>query len=255
MIPFTGKPIDRQLRSLSPHRYSNILFGEILTLRLNVVASEYNKIPNGLGELTFSDQADPTNPFNGQMVKDILMKADTMISCDRLRSTPATNADLMAVVNSINTAFSDSTLDTVSFVSKTVFGGKIKLIDVPYLHSTPGAVPVSLLSPDVPQQELPSTFMLYQNYPNPFNPATQIEFDLQNPSIVTLKIYNMLGQEVATLLDQQLMDEGLQEVEFTANNLASGVYFYRVTAEQIADEDDEIPANIFIGTKKMLLVK
>ncbi|MBI1804145.1 MAG: T9SS type A sorting domain-containing protein [Ignavibacteriae bacterium] len=93
------------------------------------------------------------------------------------------------------------------------------------------------------ERTAPAEFLLHQNYPNPFNPLTVIRYSLSVPSIVTLKIYNVLGQEVATLIHNELMDEGDQEVEFDASRLASGVYFYRLIAGKFSE------------LKKMVLVK
>jgi hypothetical protein len=73
------------------------------------------------------------------------------------------------------------------------------------------------------------SFTLKQNYPNPFNPSTQIDFDLPKAQNVDLKVYNILGQEVATLVHEPLTS-GRHSVTFTAGNLASGVYIYRITA-------------------------
>ncbi|MBI1805873.1 MAG: T9SS type A sorting domain-containing protein [Ignavibacteria bacterium] len=110
------------------------------------------------------------------------------------------------------------------------------------------------------QDETPEDYALYSNYPNPFNPTTTVRFDLPMSSIVTLKVYNVLGQEVASLLDHVEMDEGEQEIEFSAvggsasggnaNDLASGVYFYRLEARDVGNR-----SNIFVQTKKMLLLK
>jgi hypothetical protein len=66
-------------------------------------------------------------------------------------------------------------------------------------------------------------------------------------------VYNILGQEVATLFDHQQFDDGVKEVPFNANNLASGVYFYRIVAEGF--DDDGIRTNSFTTVKKMLLIK
>jgi len=103
--------------------------------------------------------------------------------------------------------------------------------------------------------ELPTQFTLYQNYPNPFNPTTTIEFDLPEPAFVTLKVYNILGQEVATLLDHEEYDEGSYDIEFEAQNFASGVYFYRIVTEGIYDEEEEVIGQTFTSVKKMLLLK
>ncbi len=90
--------------------------------------------------------------------------------------------------------------------------------------------------------ELPKEFRLEQNYPNPFNPATVIEFALPKQSAVSVKVYTMLGQEVATLVDGTL-PAGIHRVSFQAGHLASGLYFYR------------IQAGTFTSVRKMMLVK
>jgi hypothetical protein len=76
--------------------------------------------------------------------------------------------------------------------------------------------------------QLPQAFRLYQNYPNPFNPATNIQFDLSMNSHVTLKVFNILGQEVATLLNNQFLSAGVHFANFDAAKLTSGVYIYRM---------------------------
>ena len=78
-------------------------------------------------------------------------------------------------------------------------------------------------------QGLPTTYAVSQNYPNPFNPTTTINFQLPEASKVTLKIYNTLGQEVATLLDTR-MQAGYHSVTWNASNVPSGLYLYRFTA-------------------------
>jgi hypothetical protein len=88
-----------------------------------------------------------------------------------------------------------------------------------------------------------NTFKLEQNYPNPFNPSTNIQFQLPAATNVTLKIYNILGQEVATLLNNERLTAGLQTVPFNASSLASGVYLYR------------LEAGSFVQTRKMTLIK
>jgi hypothetical protein len=80
------------------------------------------------------------------------------------------------------------------------------------------------------ETEEASEFALAEAYPNPFNPTTTIQFTLPATTNVTLKVYNMLGEEVATLINGVVMNEGRQQVDFNASNLASGVYFYRIQA-------------------------
>lgn len=91
--------------------------------------------------------------------------------------------------------------------------------------------------------EQPLSFELKQNYPNPFNPATTIEFSLASVSDVTLEVYNVLGQKVATLIQDQTMTAGKHTHQFDASSLASGMYLYRITA---AD---------FVQSRTMLLIK
>jgi hypothetical protein len=103
------------------------------------------------------------------------------------------------------------------------------------------------------QSELPTAYDLSVNYPNPFNPTTTIEYALPDPSRVTLKVYNVLGQEVATLVND-VMDAGYQSVNWNASNnngisLSSGVYIYRLQATSIASGKE------FMKVRKMLLLK
>lgn len=254
------KPISKQQSMLPPTKQDNVLFAQLLALKLNVAASATQKFPVGFGELTFFDKLNPTNPFNGQLISDIIKKADTLISCQPLLSkTPVpTLGDLEDVLEMLNDAFTDSAdfKDTLSFASKTRLTGVDMLVNVPFLRKTPGIKPVIVKdSREDYSQFVPSIYQLHQNYPNPFNPTTSIRFELAEPAVVTLRIYNMLGQEVATLADHEEMDEGAQELDFDASGLTSGVYFYRIVASGIGDEEDGIVGREFSGARKMLLVK
>jgi hypothetical protein len=88
----------------------------------------------------------------------------------------------------------------------------------------------------------PARYALHQNYPNPFNPSTAIEFALPKASHVTLKIYDLLGNEVATLISEKLLAGKHQHV-WEASGLASGVYLYRLQAGE------------FVQTKKLILLR
>lgn len=83
------------------------------------------------------------------------------------------------------------------------------------------------LATSIEQGELPVQLALKQNYPNPFNPSTNITFELLNSDQVTLKVYNMLGQEIATLVNGN-MSSGEHHVSFNAEGLSSGMYLYRL---------------------------
>src|SRR5690606_19678322 len=90
--------------------------------------------------------------------------------------------------------------------------------------------------------EIPDGFSLQQNYPNPFNPSTKIKFAIPNSSFVKLAVYDMLGREVSSLVNEQLQP-GTYEYEFEASGLISGVYFYKISTDNFSE------------VRKMILIK
>ncbi|MBU2493587.1 MAG: T9SS type A sorting domain-containing protein [Bacteroidetes bacterium] len=92
------------------------------------------------------------------------------------------------------------------------------------------------------QNVLPVEYNLYQNYPNPFNPETSIQFDIPESGFVTLKIYDILGKEIKTLVNNNL-NPGIHNVKFDGTGISSGMYIYKLTASN------------FTSIKKMLLIK
>jgi hypothetical protein len=100
--------------------------------------------------------------------------------------------------------------------------------------------------------EIPDRYSLSQNYPNPFNPVTKIKFDIASNNyfplergaggMTILKVYNILGKEIATLVNEQLLP-GTYEVAFDGSKLSNGVYFYKLSTVNFTD------------TKRMLLIK
>jgi len=96
---------------------------------------------------------------------------------------------------------------------------------------------------------LPSVYKLFQSYPNPFNPTATIQYSLATQSRVSLKVYNLLGQLVATLTDG-IEEAGYKSVHWNANNFSSGVYFYRIEATSINDR-----SKTFKQVRKMVLLK
>ncbi len=103
-------------------------------------------------------------------------------------------------------------------------------------YGTPisGVTPIS--------NETPVDYSVSQNYPNPFNPSTKINFALPKSGLVTLKIYDITGKEVATLVNE-VKNVGTYSVDFNASNLSSGMYFYKISV------------NGFSEVKKMSLIK
>jgi hypothetical protein len=103
----------------------------------------------------------------------------------------------------------------------------------------------TVLNADDPISDIPTGFNLEQNYPNPFNPSTRIQYAISERQFVQLKVYDLLGNEVATLVNEE-KEPGIYKVDFNAGqtiSLSSGVYFYRLVAGE------------FVQTKKMILTK
>ena len=90
--------------------------------------------------------------------------------------------------------------------------------------------------------ELPKEFLLMQNYPNPFNPSTKIKYSIKTTDLVQLSVYDILGKEVASLVNEN-KEAGYYSIDFDASHLPSGVYFYRMQSGE------------FVSSKKMLLIK
>jgi carboxypeptidase T len=128
--------------------------------------------------------------------------------------------------------------NSYSFIDENFSDGKIyyrlKQIDYNGTYKIYGPVEVNI--------GLPLTFNLEQNYPNPFNPTTTISFKIKEKGQVSLKVYNLLGMEVATIVNE-IKTAGIYSVKFNGNNLPSGVYFYRLNAGN------------FTATKKLILLK
>ena len=94
----------------------------------------------------------------------------------------------------------------------------------------------------IESNEVINKFSLSQNYPNPFNPSTALKYEIPKESYITLKVYDILGREVVTLVNQQ-QKTGYYEVDWNAVNNSSGIYFYKIQAGE------------FVATKKMILMK
>ena len=93
---------------------------------------------------------------------------------------------------------------------------------------------------------LPTEFSLMQNYPNPFNPSTQISYNLPQAGKVTLTVYNLMGQEVAKLVNEQ-KNAGSYSIEWAPKNLASGMYIYRINVQTEKE--------LLTSSKRLMLLK
>ncbi|MEJ5306662.1 MAG: T9SS type A sorting domain-containing protein, partial [Ignavibacteria bacterium] len=111
-----------------------------------------------------------------------------------------------------------------SFIDNFVSGGKViyrlKQIDIDGTFSYSNEIEVDL--------KVPKELILYQNYPNPSNPSTTISFTIEKDGPVTLKVYDILGREIVTLVNSELKAGEIHRVKFDGSNLSSGVYFYRL---------------------------
>ncbi|KAA3613150.1 MAG: T9SS C-terminal target domain-containing protein [Calditrichaeota bacterium] len=101
----------------------------------------------------------------------------------------------------------------------------------------------SVTTIDITENEMPTKFSLSQNYPNPFNPTTNIVFELPKSTTVSLKVYNVVGQLITTLIDNEDMTSGKKLLQFDASNLSAGLYFYTLKTAT------------FTESKKMVLIK
>lgn len=134
--------------------------------------------------------------------------------------------------------FSPASSDTTAVLS--INSGEIGSLSTIYLvgHNYNSVVDADenehIISPD--------DFALYQNYPNPFNPSTTIQYQVSSIAHATLKVYDVLGKEVTTLVNE-VKSPGVYYVQFTINNLSSGIYYY------------QLKSGSFIQTKKMILLK
>jgi hypothetical protein len=134
-------------------------------------------------------------------------------------------------------------IDSSAYAARWYY--RLRQIDLDGTVHFSDGVSVNILT-GVSQQGIPEKFALSQNYPDPFNPTTTIRYQLPQAAHVTLKIYNVLGQEVATLVDG-VQDAGYRSIMWNAVNVSSGVYFYRITAAA--------GTTTFADVRKMLVVK
>jgi hypothetical protein len=263
----TTRSIKKQQRYLTPTKGNNKLFAELIALQANIRGSDLLILPGGFGNLVFDDTTGESSALNGLTIREIAAKADSFMSSykDTVPAIPCAMPaglaglsvdSLYAKIRKINSAFSGP-VDTTSFGPGLKFAPVAPLSSVPFLRFDAAAAQRAsyLIESQYYSEFVPEEFTLYQNYPNPFNPTTTIEFYLPAQSFVTLKVYNMLGQEVATIVDREDMEDGYQELNFDASNLSSGVYFYRLVAEGIPDEEAGIAGQTFTSIKKMVLMK
>ena len=220
-------------------------------LKLNIGASDAEVTPPGFGDLAYSGVLDTIGAgilLQGFSLRDIVSLTDNFLTYSQEYPVLDWNK-LTLILRSINQSF----LGPLTMVNQAplVIGG-VNPIDSATVLSPGGKTAVYDPMKFQPGtlDATPKSFALNQNYPNPFNPTTTMSFTLGEPSSVTLMVYNMLGQEVATLLPNIGMGSGEHSITFNGDNLASGVYFYKLTALRAGTNNV-----LYQEIKKMILMK
>ncbi len=263
-------PLRGQQSGLYPRFIKNQLFGELVALKFNIASSQLGKTPAGFGDALINMSG---NPLNGLSLVAASRKIDSVMT--DWTSVPQSFLDscynALRLINRACVGPLD-TLNSLVFPPDTGSFYKDKNLIVvgvaplpSYLISTLarpttmvplnlGTEATELSDPDFSNpegiEEVPVALKLYQNYPNPFNPTTTINFHLTAAAQVNLTVYNVLGQEVATILNNEELPDGLQSLSFDAGRLSSGVYFYIVTGQDL-ESGAAIPRSV----GKMLLLK
>ena len=251
--------MSKRYKKILPTKKSDMLIAELLTLQVNLAASDKGNTPTGLGVVIYPRPGPWGTTATIDAIEAYGNKIMTNWAAGMVVPQPVNPTDydaLYTAVREINLAFaSTSVVDTTptggwrSSPFKLQYVGIKTALEAGFLAPTaaPKVRPVG--TPEV----IPDVYALGQNYPNPFNPTTTLSFELPSDAVVTLTIYNLLGQEVATVLDRQEYSAGTYEEYFDASQLASGVYLYRIVAEQIGD--DGSTGQSFTQVKKMVLMK
>lgn len=236
-------------KSIGPDKHSNALVGNMMTLGINLAFSDFGKTPAGLGDLVY---VGTNEDYQDMSIAEIYAAGNDMIT-NWEGLTSAQFSGLNAVVAAINAEFASATVDTAAWLTGKLSYTGVKAISASsILRAGTGIAPTRQI-PTEEYPETPTVFTLGQNYPNPFNPTTNIRFALPAEGVVSIKVYNMLGQEVANVLENETYFDGEYEVSFDASSLTSGVYFYRVSVD-ITDSETGAVQHV-TQTKKMLLTK
>ncbi|MEK7264382.1 MAG: T9SS type A sorting domain-containing protein, partial [Bacteroidota bacterium] len=262
VIPTNGKKAPLKDPKYDAVKFNNKLAANLIALKLNMAASDEDVIYDIKDELQykFGDllYRGPETTYVDMSLREIALLADTMLTKSEIYATDL-YLSITNVLVDANKAFNDprplTVADTVEGIQS--YGPKttIKIKATITVDESNPAYFIRDVQPP-PRNfsastavKLPEVYTLEQNYPNPFNPTTAIEFYLPEDAIVSLKIYNVLGQEVATVLNKEFYEAGNDLVEFDASKFSSGVYFYRFNAKGLDTETD------FSSVKKMILMK
>ncbi len=220
------------------YNYDNKLLGEQLTFVTNIAASDAGITKTGFGDLVYTGDV---SEANGKTLREIKTSVDTILtywtnyySFDESASydtngSPPTTSEIdpiydtyASLLETINFAFTID-IDTISTSPLKITGAK-EINQVPFLQMVNFRNDDSIIVYDYVE---PTQYEVFQNYPNPFNPITTISFVMLDDGYVSLKIYNILGEELLDIVQNEFFETGGNEIQFDASYLPSGVYYYR----------------------------
>ena len=233
---------DQQMTSFSPSVLGNIfppLCWQYPSQSIQIYNYLRGLICDGSPYVSPTDNMITRFPFSGNPVDSTgwYMGYQGNINPNDMRMSintgPITMApgDTQEVVIAIIAARGSSNLESITELKKTA-----KIVQYFYDNYIPETVNVNYLPP------LPEYYYLGQNHPNPFNPTTRISYELPVSGLVTLKVFDILGREIATLVNEE-KTAGTYQVEFSSSGLSSGIYFYTLTSRE------------YSRTKKMIVIK
>jgi hypothetical protein len=260
-----GTKYKKLSKALKPDKsYNNMFLEQAMGFKINLIASEYQILPKGLGDLI----VDTTISLAGRPLKDSTLKYvgslldSVMTYWQEYEITDISDYIALGTfaekfLRRVNEEFSDELVDSNYYIdtNAVVKGKKMYAIK---LRGTKRVCEVCIVKKasnknyEHSQENIanaPKEFSLEQNYPNPFNPTTIIGFSLLTAGNVTLKVFDVLGQKITTLIDNETMQAGRHTVNFNGETLPgtflpSGVYFYQLNVD-----------GKFSTTKKLVLMK
>jgi len=259
-----GKKKKEMHGAIKPKRstHNNVAWEQGVIFNLNLLASKYGVLPTGFDSLVIDSAATIAGPtLKGKSLAEVGKYYDSIMTYWKKFGVdnPAAYALLQTFVDSllrpINEGFF-APLDTSGpdyniNVNEIVLQKNYYAV---YLKGVKNAADVGIVREPFPkyandffhsirETTIPQEITVLQNFPNPCNPTTTIRFTLSTTALVTLKVYDVLGREVAVLLNNEAMEEGEHETAFAAEQLPSGMYLYRLSAHNFSE------------TKKFVLLK
>ena len=203
-------------------------------------------IPVTTGTFTAVDMVDEADPYSGPDPGPPFPGEDFLVNAPSGLTFPTDLSGMTGVIS----IEPDPDNSTAPFLLKPLVGGipsnamdhVTYMIDSNVANSFPTGTAMRSKIVSVESSTFITDYVLEQNYPNPFNPSTTIKFGIPEKNNVVIKIYNSLGSEIATLVNE-VREAGSYEIQFNANNLSSGIYYYKIESGN------------FVETKKMILLK